>query len=113
MGTSASAELPMTGDPVLREAQHAETHAEPSDEEARILVDVDLSILGETDDVYSRYEQQVRREHKWVPSDVFWAHRTTILKRFMDREWIYFTDPLRRSEYEARARKNLGGSVAS
>ena len=30
-GTSASAELPMTGDPVLREAQHAETHAEPSD----------------------------------------------------------------------------------
>jgi penicillin-insensitive murein endopeptidase len=32
-GTSASAELPMTGDPVLREAQHAETHAEPTDED--------------------------------------------------------------------------------
>ncbi len=32
-GTSASAELPMTGNPVLREAQHAETHAEPSDED--------------------------------------------------------------------------------
>ena len=32
-GTSASAELPMTGDPVLREARHAETHAEPSDED--------------------------------------------------------------------------------
>ena len=32
-GTSASAELPMNGDPVLREAQHAENHAEPSDEE--------------------------------------------------------------------------------
>lgn len=32
-GTSASAELPITGDPVLREAQHAETHAEPSDDD--------------------------------------------------------------------------------
>lgn len=32
-GTSASAELPMTGDFVLREAHHAETHAEPSDED--------------------------------------------------------------------------------
>ena len=32
-GTFALAELPMTGDPVLREAQHAETHAEPSDED--------------------------------------------------------------------------------
>ena len=37
LASSASAELPMTGDPVLREAQHAETHAEPSDEDlARI-----------------------------------------------------------------------------
>lgn len=32
-GTSASAELPMTGDSVLRETHHAETHAEPSDED--------------------------------------------------------------------------------
>ena len=30
-GTSASAELPVTGNPILREAQHAESHAEPSD----------------------------------------------------------------------------------
>ncbi len=30
-GTYASAELPMTGDSVLREAQHADAHAEPSD----------------------------------------------------------------------------------
>lgn len=32
-GGSASAELPMTGDSVLREAQHAESHAEPSDDD--------------------------------------------------------------------------------
>ncbi|MGB5812060.1 MAG: penicillin-insensitive murein endopeptidase [Polyangiales bacterium] len=32
-GTFALAELPMTGDPVIREAEHADTHAEPTDEE--------------------------------------------------------------------------------
>lgn len=32
-GSSAHAELPMTGDTMLREAQHAETHAEPSEED--------------------------------------------------------------------------------
>ncbi len=32
-GTFALAELPMTGDPALREAYHAETHAEPSEED--------------------------------------------------------------------------------
>jgi penicillin-insensitive murein endopeptidase len=32
-GTSASAELPMMADPIMREAQHAENHAEPSDED--------------------------------------------------------------------------------
>ena len=43
LGSSASAELPMTGDPVLREAQHAETHAEPSDEDL-IAVSVQLAV---------------------------------------------------------------------
>jgi penicillin-insensitive murein endopeptidase len=32
-GTSAAAELPITADPILREAQHAEGHSEPTDED--------------------------------------------------------------------------------
>lgn len=32
-GAVSSAELPMTGDAVMREAQHAETHSEPTDED--------------------------------------------------------------------------------
>lgn len=32
-GTFALAELPMTGDPVIREALHAESHAEPTEED--------------------------------------------------------------------------------
>lgn len=33
VGTSASAELPTTNDAIMQEAQHAEIHAEPSDED--------------------------------------------------------------------------------
>jgi penicillin-insensitive murein endopeptidase len=43
-GTSASAELPMTGDPVLREAQHAESHAEPSDEDLERIARMPRSV---------------------------------------------------------------------
>ncbi|UCF47837.1 MAG: penicillin-insensitive murein endopeptidase [Myxococcales bacterium] len=43
-GTSASAELPMNGDPVLREAQHAETHAEPSDEDLEKIARMPRSV---------------------------------------------------------------------
>ena len=43
-GTTASAELPMTGDSVLREAQHAETHAEPSDEDLEKIARMPRSV---------------------------------------------------------------------
>ena len=43
-GTSASAELPMTGNPVLREAQHAESHAEPSDADLEKIARMPRSI---------------------------------------------------------------------
>lgn len=43
-GTSASAELPITGDPVLREAQHAESHPEPSDEELERIARMPRSV---------------------------------------------------------------------
>jgi len=90
----------------------ATKHHEAQGEEAQTVVDVDLSILGETPSCYERYERDVRQEYHWVPEEVFWAHRRTILKTFMDREWIYFTAPMRQSEYEGRAWANLGSSVA-
>ena len=43
-GSSASAELPMTGDLVLREAQHAEKHAEPSDDELEKIARMPRSV---------------------------------------------------------------------
>lgn len=85
----------------------------PHGEEAKIVVDVDLSILGETPDAYRQYEQQIRQEYEWVPEKVFWAYRRSLLKQFMDGDWIFYTEPLRRSDYERRAWLNLAGSVGA
>lgn len=85
----------------------------PQGSEAKIVVDVDLSILGETPEAYHQYEQQVRQEYGWVPEEVFWAYRRSMLRQFMDHEWIFHTEVMRRSIFEERAWINLAASVGS
>jgi predicted metal-dependent HD superfamily phosphohydrolase len=76
------------------------------------LVDVDLSILGEADDVFDAYERGVREEYAFVPDDAFRAGRSKILRRLLARPHLYETPPFR-DAYEARARANLARSLAA
>ncbi len=77
-----------------------------ADPDTKLLVDVDLSILGADEAVYDRFEENVRREYKLVPMLVYRPGRRKILESFLARETIYFTPPIR-DEYEIRARMNL------
>lgn len=65
--------------------------AAPIDSDARLLVDIDLSILGQTNDKFDEYEQQIRKEYEWVSRSAFVAGRLAILKSFLDRPHIYAT----------------------
>jgi predicted metal-dependent HD superfamily phosphohydrolase len=85
--------------------------AEPEDADARLLVDVDLAILGQPEDAFDLYEHQVRREYGWVLEPVFRAGRAALLKGFLARRAIYATDQFR-TMYEAQARANLARSLA-
>jgi predicted metal-dependent HD superfamily phosphohydrolase len=82
----------------------------PADEDARILVDIDLSILGASPDRFDEYERQVRREYAWVDDSAFRAGRGRILRQFLDRcalfNTVFFRDRL-----EQQARKNLERSL--
>jgi predicted metal-dependent HD superfamily phosphohydrolase len=78
--------------------------------DAPLLVDVDLSILGQPMERFQEYEAQIRREYDWVPEETFAAKRAEILERFLARERIYTTDPFF-AKYEQRARANLLNSV--
>lgn len=78
----------------------------PVDDDARLVVDIDLSILGQDELVYDQFERAVREEYKWVPWFLYRRKRTEILRGFLARESIYDTEPFRQ-RYESAARSNL------
>ncbi len=85
----------------------ATRHGEaPEDADGRLIVDVDLSILGSPPDAYDRYEAAVRREYQWVPRFLFRRKRREILESFLERDAIFLTAPFF-ERYESRARSNL------
>ncbi|MFY9493424.1 MAG: N-methyl-D-aspartate receptor NMDAR2C subunit [Minisyncoccia bacterium] len=83
----------------------------PTDPNVQLLVDTDLSILGQTEDKFDEYERQVRKEYEWVAEDAFVAGRSAILKLFLDRSTIYSTQFFH-NKYEAQARANIARSLA-
>lgn len=75
-----------------------------------LMMDVDLSILGQGEERFAEYEAQIREEYCWVPVVVFKPKRAEILQRFLDRPRIYTTE-LFASRYEQTARGNLENSI--
>ncbi len=79
-------------------------------QDAKLLVDIDLSILGAEDADYQRFEAAIRQEYRWVPSFVYRKKRREILESFLERDRIYNHDEFR-ARYEDRARSNLEGAI--
>lgn len=75
--------------------------AKPQGHDARLLVDVDLGILGADRRRFSQYEHQVRAEYGWVHEDAYRAGRRKVLLGFLQRPAIY-TCAIARLESQAR-----------
>ncbi len=84
--------------------------AVPSDTASRLVVDIDLSILGTSTERFAAYEEQVRFEYAWVALADFRAGRSRVLQSFLDRPAIYST-PFFVERLEANARANLKASL--
>ncbi|XXF10157.1 N-methyl-D-aspartate receptor NMDAR2C subunit [Pseudomonas sp. D2-3] len=80
--------------------------AAPVDSDERLLVDIDLSILGATPERFAEYDMQVRAEYSWVPEVIYGMKRKEVLSSFLARSSIYST-PYFYGRYEAQARINL------
>jgi predicted metal-dependent HD superfamily phosphohydrolase len=78
--------------------------------DAALMVDVDLSILGQGEQRFAEYEGQIREEYRWVPKLIFNSKREEILERFLARSRIYATD-IFATKYEQQARRNLESSI--
>jgi len=84
--------------------------AVPVDADMRLLVDIDLAILGADPARFDEYETQVRDEYAWVPSILFRRTRRKILELFLERPRIYQTEHFFRAR-EPMARQNLQRSL--
>ena len=80
--------------------------ATPTQADARLLVDIDLAILGADPERFAEYDRQVAAEYAWVPRLVYGFKRRQVLRGFLDQAFIYAT-PHFRQLLEAQARSNL------
>jgi hypothetical protein len=79
--------------------------------DADLLIDIDLSILGQPPERFRDYEQAIRAEYAWVPEATFVQKRREILAGFLERPAIYHAE-WSRTRYESIARANLLASLA-
>ena len=85
---------------------HTKHTAEPPDPDSRLLIDIDLAILGAEPERYDAYEQAIRDEYGFVPAGLFRKKRREILAAFLSRPRIYATPQLF-ERFEKNARQNL------
>lgn len=89
----------------------ATSRHEADDADGRLVVDIDLAILGASRARFDEFERAIREEYRHVPIEHFRAGRRAVLERFLERPSIYRL-PAFRDELEARARANLERRLA-
>ncbi len=84
----------------------------PHTNDASILVDIDLAILGADAATYSVFEQAVRKEYQIIPIFLYRKKRAAVLRGFIERPFIYQNEPFK-SECEQQARVNLANAISN
>lgn len=82
----------------------------PNTEDCRYMLDLDLSILGADEIKYKQYSDDIRKEYSWVPENDYRQGRSGVLKKFLAKETIYYTDFFK-EKLEKQARRNLLGEL--
>ncbi len=94
---------------ILATAHHLAT--EPMDKETQVLLDIDLSILGQNPLDYDVYVQGVRHEYRNVSTPIFYYRRKKLLRKMM-KSSLYKLDYFR-AQYAEAAKSNLSRELSS
>lgn len=84
---------------------------EPVTIDEKLIVDIDLSILGKNKEDFNEYEKNIRKEYAWVCQEEFKVGRKKVLELFLNRNSIYKTNFFK-EKYEKQARINLEKSIS-
>ena len=94
---------------LIMATRHSQAPATPDE---RLLVDIDLAILGAAPARFDEYERQIRDEYGFVPEALFREKRGEILRGFLERPALFAT-PALSDRFEAAARANLARAIAA
>jgi len=86
-------------------------NGETNGNDEKLLVDIDLTILGASPDVYDEFERNVRKEYKVVPALIYRKKRKELLKSFLNSPSIYNLGYFK-DKYERAARQNITRAIA-
>ena len=82
----------------------------PRTEDQKYIVDIDLSILGQPTGYFDKYEVDVRNEFQFHTETRYCIGRRTLLKSFLNRKSIYYTDHFKK-KYNRKAKENIKRSL--
>ncbi len=80
--------------------------------DAALLVDIDLSILGASEEAFAEFERQVREEYRAYDDRAYALGRARVLRKLASREPLFHT-PFLAEELAQRAQRNLARAIAS
>ncbi|MEZ5726923.1 MAG: N-methyl-D-aspartate receptor NMDAR2C subunit [Burkholderiaceae bacterium] len=84
--------------------------ARPFTQDARLLVDIDLAILGAPAKDYQAHERALREEMAFISDFVWRRRRIESVKGMLARSRIFHTDVVHKA-LDARARENLAATL--
>ncbi|ABD83179.1 HD domain-containing protein [Saccharophagus degradans] len=108
VGLNAS---PALIDNVYRLIMATAHNSEPQHDDERLIVDIDLTILGAPPTIFEEFEQNIRNEYKRVPTFIYKSKRKKILQQFLARPRLYYFDYFF-DMFETQARENLNNVIS-
>ena len=78
--------------------------------DSKLMIDIDLLILGASTPIFEKYDRNIRKEYTWVPQEVYLPKRIEVLQSFLDRDEIYHTQDIQEL-YEIQARNNISRKI--
>lgn len=83
-----------------------------TDTDTNLLIDLDLSILGQDHDSYLTYTEKIRKEYKSYPNFIYKPARKKAMQNFLEQDSIFKTTYFI-EKYELTARDNINKEIQS
>ncbi|CAG9324504.1 unnamed protein product [Blepharisma stoltei] len=85
---------------------------ETTEEEELIFLDLDMSILGASEETYNEYSENIKREYSFYSDEDYRKGRCQVMQKFLERDHIYYSDYFR-PMLENQARNNISREIDS